>query len=220
MLAGLDRQALSMFGETITITTLITALLIIGGYLLGSISTAIIVCRMLGLPDPRTVGSNNPGATNVLRHGGKKAAAITLLGDMLKGLLAVLLARLISDNPLDPALAGLAAFLGHLYPVFFHFRGGKGVATYFGALLGINWMAGLVALVCWLLIARVFKISSLAALLTAVVVPAALWWLQSHNLIVAIAVFMSVLLIWRHRSNIHKLISGDEDRIANKSDQE
>lgn len=204
-----------MLGDAITITTLsLLGLLLAMAYLLGSVSTAIIVCRMMGLADPRTVGSNNPGATNVLRHGGKKAAALTLLGDMLKGLLAVLIASVLTANEFAMAIAGFGAFIGHLYPVFFQFKGGKGVATFFGALLGINWMAGLAALACWLLFAKVFKISSLAALITACAVPVLLYYLGSSPPVIGICIIMSVLLIWRHRSNIRKLITGSEDTIS------
>ena len=202
-----------MLQDAFTLTTLI---MLLAGYLLGSVSTAIIVCKLMGLPDPRTVGSNNPGATNVLRHGGKKAAAITLFGDMLKGLLAVLLAMAFGGDETQLALAGAGAFLGHLYPVFFRFQGGKGVATFFGALLGINWMAGVSALLTWLLFAKVFKISSLAALITAVVVPGWLYLFGSSVEVIGVCIFMSVLLIWRHRSNIRNLIQGTEDAIASK----
>lgn len=200
--------------------TAISALLLVGGYLLGSISTAIIVCRLMRLPDPRSVGSHNPGATNVLRHGGKKAAAITLAGDMLKGLLAVLIARAIDNTEINLALAGLGAFLGHLYPLYFRFQGGKGVATFFGALLGINWMAGIGALLCWLLFAKVFRISSLAALITALIVPVLLYYFGSCIEVVIICIAMSALLIWRHRSNIRNLMAGTEDQIESRESAE
>ena len=202
-----------MFEHAFTLTSL---LLLFTGYLLGSVSTAILVCRAMGLDDPRTVGSNNPGATNVLRHGGRKAAAITLFGDMLKGLLAVLLARLLSDAEFDLALAGFGAFLGHLYPLYFRFQGGKGVATFFGALLGIHWPAGIAALLCWLLFAKVFRISSLAALVTALAVPLLLHYFDSHRSVVLLSAVMSALLIWRHRSNIRNLLAGTEDAIASR----
>jgi glycerol-3-phosphate acyltransferase PlsY len=190
--------------------------LIVIAYLLGSISSAIIVCRLLGLPDPRGEGSGNPGATNVLRIGGKKAAAITLIGDMLKGLLPVLLARLLDASLTVQALVAVAAFLGHLYPVFFGFRGGKGVATALGVLLGLHWQVGLLTIATWLVIAKVFKISSLAALLSLLVTPLYIWWLiPDQSLIIAI-VFMVALLFWRHRSNIRNLIQGTEGHISNK----
>lgn len=146
---------------------LVILLFIVLGYLAGSVSTAIIVCRAMGLPDPRNEGSRNPGATNVLRLGGKKAAAITLAGDFLKGLLPVLLARLAGVEATGLALIALAAFLGHLYPIFFGFQGGKGVATAFGAILGLSAPVALAALATWLIMAFVLRISSLSALTAA-----------------------------------------------------
>ena len=142
----------------------ITYLLVPAGYLFGSISAAIIVCRLMGLPDPRTEGSRNPGATNVARLGGKKAAALTLAGDMLKGLLPVLAAHALQAGPLVLALTALAAFLGHLYPVFFGFQGGKGVATALGVTFGLHWMIGLLTAATWLATALLFRYSSLSAL--------------------------------------------------------
>ncbi len=182
-------------------------------YLLGSISTAIIVCKMMGLPDPRTIGSNNPGATNVLRIGGKKAAAITLFGDFLKGLLPVLLGLALKLETPVMALVGMAAFLGHLYPVFFRFQGGKGVATALGVILGLSWPVALAALLTWLLMAKVFKISSLSALTAAVLTPLYCWLLTPQIEYIILFSVMSLLLIWRHRSNIRNLISGAEDKI-------
>ncbi len=191
-------------------------ILIVVAYLLGSISSAIIVCRLMGLPDPRSQGSNNPGATNVLRIGGKKAAAITLLGDMLKGLLPVLAAHFLNQSLLVITLTGLATFLGHLYPVFFGFKGGKGVATLLGVLLGINWMLGLAAIATWLFIAKGLKISSLSALIMAALVPIYSWFFYHDLVFTLILTGMSIILFWRHRSNIQNLLSGKEDRI-NKS---
>jgi glycerol-3-phosphate acyltransferase PlsY len=193
---------------------LITVLMIVIGYLAGSISTAILVCRAMGLPDPRSEGSRNPGATNVLRFGGKKAAAITLAGDFLKGLLPVLLARLAGLEDLGLALTALAAFLGHLYPVFFGFEGGKGVATAFGAILGLSWPVALAALVTWLFMAFVVRISSLSALTAAVLTPLLGWWFNLPFAYNAAILAMVVLLIWRHRSNIRNLLAGAEDKIG------
>lgn len=190
--------------------------LIVIAYLLGSISSAIIVCRLLGLPDPRGEGSGNPGATNVLRIGGKKAAAITLIGDMLKGLLPVLLAKLLGAGLTVQALVAVAAFLGHLYPVFFGFRGGKGVATALGVLLGLHWQVGLLTIATWLVIAKVFKISSLAALLSLLVTPLYIWWLIPDRSLIIAVIFMVALLFWRHRSNIRSLIQGTEGHIGNQ----
>lgn len=195
------------------------ALLVLVAYLMGSVSAAIITCRLMGLPDPRTQGSGNPGATNVLRHGGKKAAIITLLGDLLKGLLPVLLARALGA-PLEVlGLVGLAAFLGHLYPVFFGFRGGKGVATAIGVLLGIHWLLGVAYVGTWLLMAALFRISSLSALLAAVLVPFYSLLVPANGIVSAIIAVMSVMLIWRHRSNIRKILAGTEDRLGDKADK-
>lgn len=184
------------------------------GYLAGSISTAIIVCRVMGLPDPRSEGSHNPGATNVLRFGGKKAAAITLAGDFLKGLLPVLLARWLGLNETGLALTALAAFLGHLYPVFFSFAGGKGVATAFGAILGLSWPVALAALATWLFMAFVVRISSLSALTAAALAPLFGWWFGLPGVYIAVILVMVGLLVWRHRSNIRKLLAGAEDKIG------
>ena len=193
---------------------LITLLSIVLGYLAGSISTAILVCRAMGLPDPRSEGSRNPGATNVLRFGGKKAAAITLAGDFLKGLLPVLCVRLAGLEDIGLALTALAAFLGHLYPVFFGFEGGKGVATAFGAILGLSWPVALAALATWLFMAFVVRISSLSALTAAALTPLLGWWFNLPLAYNAVIVAMVVLLIWRHRSNIRNLLAGAEDKIG------
>ena len=192
-------------------------LLIVGGYLFGSVSSAIITCRVLGLPDPRSQGSGNPGATNVLRIGGKKAAAVTLVGDMLKGLIPVLVAKLLGADMAVQAAVALAAFLGHLYPVFFAFKGGKGVATLLGVLLGIHWPVGLLTIATWLVIAKVFKISSLAALLSILVTPLYILLLIPDTSLMIAMLLMGALLFWRHRSNIKNLMEGTEGNI--KSDE-
>ncbi len=194
---------------------IINLLYILGGYLLGSLSSAIITCRLMGLPDPRSGGSGNPGATNVLRLGGKKAAAITLAGDMLKGLLPVLAVKALgADMTLQSAVA-VAAFLGHLYPVFFGFRGGKGVATVLGVLLGLYWPVGLLTIASWLVIARGFKISSLAALIAILLTPLYVLWLKpGEPVLLAAVIFMGALLFWRHRSNIRNLLRGEEGNIG------
>jgi len=190
--------------------------LVIAAYLIGSVATAIITCRIMGLPDPRTQGSGNPGATNVLRHGGKKAAAITLAGDLLKGLLPVLAAQLLGVAPAAVAATALAAFLGHLYPIYFGFRGGKGVATAFGAMLGISWLLAGAMLLTWLIMAAAFRFASLSALTAAALAPIYAAALTPEPVYIAAAFTMSVLLIWRHRSNIRKLLAGTEDRIGGK----
>lgn len=196
--------------------TVLEIALIVLAYLLGSVSAAIITCRLMGLPDPRTQGSNNPGATNVLRIGGKKAAAITLFGDFLKGLVPVLIGRLLEVEPLVLALIAMAAFLGHLYPVFFGFQGGKGVATAIGVILGLSWQVALAALLTWLVVTKVFKISSLSALIAAVLTPLYCWLLAPQLEFMLMLSVMSLLLIWRHRSNIRNLMSGAEGKIGNK----
>lgn len=190
---------------------MIDTLLILIAYLFGSVCTAIIVCKAMGLPDPRSQGSNNPGATNVLRIGGKKAAAITLAGDMLKGLIPVLIAKLITDNETTLALVALAAFLGHLYPVFFGFKGGKGVATAFGVLLALSWQLAVTLVVIWLIIAKVFRLSSLAALISTSFAPIFAWLYNLPQAYFLLCLPLCALLIWRHRSNIERLIKGEED---------
>jgi glycerol-3-phosphate acyltransferase PlsY len=192
---------------------LTASLVILAAYLLGSIASAVIVGRLLGTADPRSQGSGNPGATNMLRIGGKKAGAITLVGDMLKGLIAVLIARAFDTGAEVQALAAGAAFLGHLFPVFFGFRGGKGVATALGALLGLQWTVGLLVIATWIVMALLFRYSSLAALIAAAAAPIYMWWLRPEPAVIAVSLLMSVLLYWRHRSNIRNLLSGTEGRI-------
>ena len=179
-------------------------------YLIGSISSAVIICRLMGLPDPREQGSGNPGATNVMRFGGKKAAVITLLGDLLKGLLPVLVAKLI-DAPIELlALTGLAAFFGHLYPVFFGFKGGKGVATSIGVLLGFSYLLGLAFIVTWLIMYKVGKISSLSALIASLLSPIYAWFILGNLAITGVAALMMIFLLWRHKANIQRLLDGQE----------
>jgi len=192
---------------------LLLAALVLLGYLIGSLSTAVLVGRLLGMADPRTQGSGNPGATNMLRLGGRKAGAVTLLGDMAKGVAAVLVAWALNAPPTVLALVGLAAFLGHLYPVFFGFRGGKGVATFLGVLLGLYWVVGLATVGTWLVMAAIFRISSLSALVAAVLAPLYFWWLHPEPAFIAVAAVMTALLFWRHRDNIRRLLGGTEGRI-------
>ncbi|NEV61368.1 glycerol-3-phosphate 1-O-acyltransferase PlsY [Thiorhodococcus minor] len=196
----------------------IAILLIIAAYLLGSVSSAIIVCRLMGLPDPRTQGSNNPGATNVMRIGGKKPAAITLIGDSLKGLIPMLVGHALGMGPGVLAGIGLAAFIGHLYPVFFGFRGGKGVATALGVQLGLYWPIGLCVAAVWLFVAKVLKISSLSGLISMALAPGFVWLFWPEKPLLGMQLVITGLLIWRHRSNIRNLLAGTEDRIAAKPD--
>ncbi|GAB4262042.1 MAG: hypothetical protein Kow0065_12680 [Methylomicrobium sp.] len=186
------------------------AIFVLIAYLAGSVSSAIIVCRIMGLPDPREQGSGNPGATNVMRIGGKKAAAITLLGDMLKGLLPVYVAKILA-LPLEVwVLTGLAAFIGHLYPVFFEFKGGKGVATSVGVLLGFSWWLGLAVISTWLLVYKLGKISSLSALVASVLSSVYAWFIVENTAIVGACSLMTLILLWRHKSNIQRLLAGEE----------
>ncbi len=204
---------------------LLPVLAALAAYLLGSLAFAVIVSRVMGLTDPRTFGSGNPGATNVLRSGSKAAALVTLLLDACKGLVPVLLVR--THGPgLDLgagtiALVAVAAFLGHLYPVFFRFQGGKGVATFLGAVFGIDLLLGLATGATWLIVAYFFRYSSLASLVSAVFAPAyylfgdGLAWSAPAPVVLALAV-MALLLAWRHRANIERLVAGTESRLGQK----
>ena len=201
------------------------ALAILLGYLLGSLSFAVIISRIMGLSDPRTYGSKNPGATNVLRSGNRAAAALTLLLDAAKGWLAVMLAdwlgRPYGLQEGSMALTGLAAFVGHVYPIFFRFAGGKGVATALGVLLGISPLLGLATAATWLLVAWLFRYSSLAALIAALMAPAyyvlgeGLAWYINARVMLALSA-MSVLLLYRHAENIGRLVRGTESRMGRK----
>jgi glycerol-3-phosphate acyltransferase PlsY len=186
-------------------------------YLLGSLSAAIVVARALGIQDPREVGSKNPGATNILRYGGKLPALLTLAGDLLKGVAAVLIARALTDDALVIALSGLSAFLGHLFPVFFRLRGGKGVATALGVWLAVNPWVGLALLGTWLVLAAVFRYSSLSALGAALAAPFFVaWWMPDLTYLYTCTA-MSMLLIARHRTNIRNLLAGRERKIGKTS---
>lgn len=189
-----------------------TALVVIASYLLGSVSFAIVVSRLMRLPDPRSYGSRNPGATNVLRTGKKAAAALTLAGDALKGFLAVFLVAL--ALPAAAPFAGLAAFLGHLFPLYHRFQGGKGVATAAGVLFGLDWRVGLGTVATWLIIVAFLRYSSLAALVAAVFAPFFTALLFGLGASFAVVLAMAALLVWRHRENIARLIAGTESRIG------
>jgi glycerol-3-phosphate acyltransferase PlsY len=200
---------------------MLTLVFIVAAYLLGSISFAVVTSKVFGIADPRTYGSGNPGATNVLRSGKKAAAALTLLGDAAKGWLAVALAMHFASHDaqgvLLVALVFLAVFLGHVFPIFLKFKGGKGVATALGVLLALNIWLGLAALATWLVIALVFRLSSLAALMAAVGAPIYAMVLGLPGLWVLSSAIMSMLLIWRHKSNIQNLMTGKESRIGKKA---
>lgn len=199
---------------------MLTIVFVIAAYLLGSVSFAVLMSKLFRLPDPRTYGSHNPGATNVLRSGRKAAAALTLLGDAAKGWLAVVLATMLAPHSAQAlpmiALVALAVFLGHLFPVFLRFKGGKGVATALGVLLALNVWLGLGALATWLVTALVFRLSSLAALVAAVGAPIYAMVLGLPREWVLASAIMSLLLIWRHQSNIQNLLAGKESRIGSK----
>jgi glycerol-3-phosphate acyltransferase PlsY len=191
-----------------------SVLVILGAYLLGSVSFAIVVSRLMALPDPRSYGSGNPGATNVLRTGRKVAAALTLLGDGGKGWLAVWLGELLVN---EPAFCGLAAFLGHCYPVFHRFKGGKGVATAAGVLLGLDPWLGLATMATWAVIVAFFRYVSLASVIAGIFAPVYTWWLFGvRREILYVVAMMGLLLIWRHRENIGRLFAGRESRIGAK----
>lgn len=191
-----------------------SALAVVAAYLLGSVSFAIVVSRAMRLPDPRSYGSGNPGATNVLRTGRRLAAVLTLAGDAGKGWLAVWLALLLA--PQAAAFVALAVLLGHLYPVFHRFQGGKGVATAAGALLGLDPWLGLGSIATWAIIAAFFRYSSLASLIAALFAPFFAWFIKLNDLDVAVVAIMGALLIWRHRENIARLAAGQETRIGEK----
>ncbi|WP_050426013.1 glycerol-3-phosphate 1-O-acyltransferase PlsY [Bradyrhizobium tropiciagri] len=184
------------------------------GYLLGSIPFGMVLTRLAGTQDLRTIGSGNIGATNVLRTGRKGLAAATLIGDMLKGTVAVIIAGTI-DGPNAAMLAALGAFLGHLFPVWLKFRGGKGVATYLGVLLGLFWPAALIFAVIWLGTAYTTRYSSLSALIAAFVTPLFLWWF-GHNALASLFVVLTLLLFYKHRENIQRLQAGTEGKIGEK----
>jgi glycerol-3-phosphate acyltransferase PlsY len=198
-----------------------TLLFVIAAYLIGSISFAVVMSRVFGLSDPRTYGSKNPGATNVLRSGNKKAAIATLIGDGVKGWFAVWLAQRLADQygvtDAGIALVALAVFLGHLWPVFFRFVGGKGVATALGVLVGLNPWLGLATLVTWLVVAYAFRYSSLAALIAALFAPFYYGLLFGIDEKLFAVVAMCMLLAWRHSKNIANLIAGKESRIGSKA---
>ena len=192
-------------------------LLLAGSYIIGSISSAVLVSRSMGLADPRTVGSGNPGATNVLRSGNKKAAALTLIGDLAKGLLPLLLARQLPvENELLCAMA-LTAIIGHMYPLFLIFKGGKGVATTLGALLGVQPLLALIWILLWLSVAKLTRYSSLAALTATLSLPLIAWFgLQDPN-ITLLSSLIAILVSWRHRKNINNLLQGSEGQIGKGS---
>ncbi|MPV86460.1 glycerol-3-phosphate 1-O-acyltransferase PlsY [Cardiobacteriales bacterium ML27] len=186
------------------------------GYLFGSISCAIVVCRLLKLPDPRQQGSKNPGATNVMRLGGKKAGLLTFAGDCLKGVIVILLARLLTDNQWVIVAAALGAFIGHLYPLYFGFKGGKGVATYVGIITLLQPLSLVVFGLTWLLLTFTLGYVSVASLVGALAVLLSAWWLGYTNAVLTLFVIMTGIMFIRHRQNIINLMNGTENKIRRK----
>lgn len=193
-----------------------TPILVLAAYLLGSLSFAVIVSKLMRLPDPRSFGSGNPGATNMLRTGRKSAAVLTLLGDALKGWVAVAGAQALGADAHTVLLVALAVFVGHLFPVFFRFQGGKGVATALGVLLGLDPWLGLACLATWIATAAVFRISSLAALAAAALAPIYAGLLMGWGDAALTVLALTLLLVYRHKSNLIKLVNGEEGRIGQK----
>lgn len=201
-----------------------TLIFVVGAYLIGSVSFAVLMSKVFGLADPRTYGSGNPGATNVLRSGKKLAAALTLLGDAAKGWFAVWLAQHFVPQNMDAsllvAMVALAVFLGHLFPIFLRFRGGKGVATALGVMLALNGWLGLIVLVTWLVMVLLFRWSSLAALVAAATAPLYAWWLGMPQAYMVATLLMTLLLFWRHKGNIKNLLAGTEPKLGKKSESQ
>ncbi|NAX48275.1 glycerol-3-phosphate 1-O-acyltransferase PlsY [Photobacterium halotolerans] len=194
--------------------TPLVLLIIIAAYLLGSVSSAVLICRLFRLPDPRDSGSGNPGATNVLRIGGRGAAALVLVCDILKGMLPVWISYFLGINPFLLGIIGIAACLGHIYPLFFHFRGGKGVATALGALAPIGWDLSGMLIASWLVVAVLCGYSSLASIITALIAPMFTWWVKpQYTMPVAM---LSCLIILRHHENVRRLLDGKEYKIWHK----
>ena len=192
---------------------LVNIFLIFLAYLLGSISAAILVCKLLGLSDPRTGGSGNPGTTNVMRLHGKTAAFLTLTGAVFKGIIPVLLAKVIVGSEFIIALSGFAAFLGHIFPIYFKFKGGKGVATLIGILLATHWLLGLAYVITWILTAAIFRYSSLAALIATLSIPFYTYFLEQSFQYTVTFSMIAVILFWRHKSNIYNLLNNKERKI-------
>jgi glycerol-3-phosphate acyltransferase PlsY len=192
----------------------------LAAYLIGSLPFAVIVSRLMGLPDPRSYGSGNPGTTNVLRSGSKVAALLTLAGDTAKGWFAVWLALRLGADALTLAVVAFAVFIGHVFPAWLAFRGGKGVATAAGVLLALDWRAGVATLVVWLTIVVVSRFSSLGAIVAALFAPFAVWHYGAPDAVLLATILMCAVLVWRHQANIAKLLRGEESRIGEKKKAE
>ena len=188
---------------------------LIGSYLLGSISSAIIICKICNLPDPRTKGSGNPGATNILRIGGKKLAAFVLIFDGLKGAIPVMVAHYFGLKLFELTIILLSAFLGHVFPIYYGFKGGKGVATYLGGLIGLNFFVGLTFSIIWLIVAKVMKVSSIAALTATLLSPIYFYFITTHDVRATMVIFLINLFIYfTHRENIRRIMNGEEGVIG------
>ena len=196
--------------------TFLPFLLVIAAYLIGSASAAIITCKLMGKDDPRIRGSGNPGATNVMRYAGKKAAFITLLGDLLKGLIPVVIGHVLDLSWGWLILIGIAAFLGHLYPLYYGFKGGKGVATALGVYFGLNPIVGAVIGITWMISALLFNMSSLSALIACLLAPLYFFWVTGSMDLFTGLVVIAVFIYWSHRGNIMKIIEGSESKISKK----
>ena len=193
---------------------MLAIILCVLAYLLGSVNSAIILSKLFHLPDPRLSGSGNPGATNVLRSGNKQIAIAVLLFDALKGLIPVLITRMFGLTEISAALVGMFALVGHIFPVFFNFKGGKGVATFLGVTFGMSFALGLLAVVVWLILAFVMKYSSLASLVSAVVATLAAPFMVGSGLVFFPFAMMTAILVWRHQENIERLKAGTESKIG------
>lgn len=178
-------------------------------YLIGSVSSAIVVCKVMGLPDPREQGSGNPGATNVMRFGGKKAASITLISDLLKGLIMVIITKIFTSDMISVVTA-VAVFLGNVYPIFYQLKGGKGIATGCGVLFGMYWGLGLAVALTWLSVLKLSKISSLSAMVAIVLSPVYAWLIIDRTEYIVATSILSIISLWRHRGNIIRLFKGEE----------
>ncbi|MCC5796125.1 MAG: glycerol-3-phosphate 1-O-acyltransferase PlsY [Methylophaga sp.] len=195
-------------------TAVLPLLLMLAAYLIGSLSSAVVLCKLAGLPDPRTQGSGNPGATNVLRMGSRKLAALVLVIDVLKGVIPVLIGRVFGLEFNELAIIALLAFAGHLYPVFFKFKGGKGVATALGAFLALAPMLALLALLTWVVVFAISRISSLSAISAAIMAPVYSLWLLPEALARYVVLLIAVMLLWRHKANIQRLLAGQEKKAG------
>ncbi len=201
----------SHFIKKMTILPELTTIIL--GFLLGSISSAIIVCKLMHLPDPRNLGSQNPGATNVLRIGGKKPALVVLILDLLKGFIPVALSLFFGFSLFASSLVAMSVFLGHIYPIWFSFKGGKGVATFVGTILALNFISGLLLALIWLFIAKVLKISSLSALITVALSSVIFYYFTNNAPSSFVVITMSLWVFWTHRGNISRLLNKKEDKV-------